>query len=234
LVQRLAYSLRAVTIASKRGDATAPDLEHGSPFLCVVFRLLIALTRFSEEEIQMAKFWRILVLGIVCATGITLMAADSVHEFKMKDIEGKEVALSEYKGKVLLVVNVASKCGATPQYEQLQALHEKYGKKGLVVIGVPCNQFGGQEPGTEKEIQKFCSSKYDVTFPMMSKVDVNGEKESPLYEFLKAHAESKDDVKWNFEKFVISKEGAVIGRFGTKTKPDAAEVVSVIETELAK
>ena len=101
------------------------------------------------------------------------MAADSVHEFKMKNIEGKEVELSEYKGKVLLVVNVASKCGATPQYEQLQALQEKYGEKGLVVIGVPCNQFGGQEPGTEKEIKKFCTNKYDVTFPMMSKVDVN-------------------------------------------------------------
>ena len=185
----------------------------------------------------MAKFWQILVLGIVCAAGTTLMAADSVHEFKMKDIEGKEVELAEYKGKVLLVVNVASKCGATPQYEQLQALHEKYGEKGLVVIGVPCNQFGGQEPGTEKEIQKFCTKKYDVTFPMMSKVAVNnGEdvQEDPLYTFLKAHAESKDDVKWNFEKFVVSKDGAVVGRFATKTKPDAAEVVSVIEAELAK
>ena len=96
---------------------------------------------------------------MVCAAGTTLMAADSVHEFKMKDIDGKEVELSEYKGKVLLVVNVASKCGATPQYEQLQALHEKYGEKGLVVIGVPCNQFGGQEPGTEKEIKSFCSKK---------------------------------------------------------------------------
>ncbi len=185
----------------------------------------------------MIRYWQTVVLGMVCAAGTTLMAADSVHEFKMKDIDGKEVELSEYKGKVLLVVNVASKCGATPQYEQLQALHEKYGEKGLVVIGVPCNQFGGQEPGTEKEIKSFCSKKYDVTFPMMSKVAVNnGEnvKEDPLYTFLKAHAESKDDVKWNFEKFVISKDGAVVGRFATKTKPDAAEVVSVIETELAK
>jgi glutathione peroxidase len=182
----------------------------------------------------MMKYWQTLVLGMVCVAGTTLMAADSVHEFKLKNIEGKEVDLSEYKGKVLLVVNVASKCGATPQYEQMQALQDKYGEKGLVVIGVPCNQFGGQEPGTEKEIKKFCTSKYDVTFPMMSKVDVNGEKEDPLYAFLKAHAESKDDVKWNFEKFVISKDGAVVGRFATKTKPDAAEVVGVIETELSK
>lgn len=162
------------------------------------------------------------------------MAADSIHEFKMKNIEGKDVELSEYKGKVLLVVNVASKCGATPQYEQLQALQDKYKEKGLVVVGVPCNQFGGQEPGTEKDIQKFCTDKYKVTFPMMSKVDVNGEKEAPLYKFLKSHAESKDDVKWNFEKFIVSKEGTVVGRFGTKTKPDADEVVSVIESELKK
>ena len=162
------------------------------------------------------------------------MAADSIHEFKMKDIEGKEVDLSEYKGKVLLIVNVASKCGKTPQYEPLQAMYEKYGEKGLVVIGVPCNQFGGQEPGTEKDIQKFCTDKYKVTFPMMSKVDVNGEKEAPLYEFLKAHAESKDDVKWNFEKFVVSKEGKVVSRFKTPVEPDADEVVSVIESELKK
>ncbi len=162
------------------------------------------------------------------------MAADSIHEFKMKNIEGKDVELSEYKGKVLLVVNVASKCGATPQYEQLQALQDKYKEKGLVVVGVPCNQFRSQEPGTDKEIQKFCTDKYKVTFPMMSKVDVNGEKEAPLYKFLKAHAESKDDVKWNFEKFIVSKEGTVVGRFDTKTKPDADEVVSVIESELKK
>ena len=182
----------------------------------------------------MTKFWQTLAFGIVCAAGTTLMAADSIHEFKMKNIEGKEVELSEYKGKVLLVVNVASKCGATPQYEQLQALQDKYKDKGLVVVGVPCNQFGGQEPGTEKDIQKFCTDKYKVTFPMMSKVDVNGEKEAPLYKFLKAHAESKDDVKWNFEKFIVSKDGTVVGRFGTKTKPDAEEVVSVIESELKK
>lgn len=162
------------------------------------------------------------------------MAADSIHEFKLKNIEGKEVDLSEYKGKVLLIVNVASECGKTPQYEPLQAMYEKYGEKGLVVIGVPCNQFGGQEPGTEKDIQKFCTDKYKVTFPMMSKVDVNGEKEAPLYKFLKAHAESKDDVKWNFEKFVVNKEGKVVSRFKTPVEPDADEVVSVIESELKK
>ena len=182
----------------------------------------------------MTKFWQTLVLGMIFVTGTTSMAADSIYEFKMKDIEGKEVELSEFKDKVVLIVNVASKCGATPQYEQLQALSDKYSEKGLVVVGVPCNQFGGQEPGSEKDIKEFCSTKYKVTFPMMSKVDVNGDKEDPLYKFLKAHAESKDNVKWNFEKFVIGKDGKVVGRFGTKTKPDADEVVSVIEAELKK
>lgn len=182
----------------------------------------------------MTKFWQTLVLGMIFVAGTTSMAADSIHEFKMKDIEGKEIELSEFKDKVVLIVNVASKCGATPQYEQLQALSDKYSKKGLVVVGVPCNQFGGQEPGSEKDIKEFCSTKYKVTFPMMSKVDVNGDKEDPLYTFLKAHAESKDNVKWNFEKFVIGKDGKVVGRFGTKTKPDDEEVVSVIEAELKK
>ncbi len=182
----------------------------------------------------MTKFWQSLALGLVCLTGTTLMAADSVYDFKLKNIEGEEVNLSEYKGKVLLVVNVASRCGATPQYEQLQALHKKYSDKGLVVVGVPCNQFGGQEPGTEKDIKEFCTTKYDVSFPMFSKVDVNGDEETPLYKFLKEHSESKADVKWNFEKFVIGKDGKVAGRFLTKTKPDAKEVVEVIEAELGK
>jgi glutathione peroxidase len=182
----------------------------------------------------MMKFWQTLALGMIFVAGTTSMAADSIHEFKMKNIEGKEVELSEFKDKVVLIVNVASKCGATPQYEQLQALSDKYSEKGLVVVGVPCNQFGGQEPGSEKDIKEFCSTKYKVTFPMMSKVDVNGDKEDPLYTFLKAHAESKDNVKWNFEKFVIGKDGKVVGRFGTKTKPDADEVVSMIEAELKK
>jgi len=162
------------------------------------------------------------------------MAADSVHEFKMKSIDGKEVELSEYKGKVLLIVNVASQCGLTPQYEQLQALHEKYKDKGVVVIGVPCNQFGAQEPGTEAEIKQFCDSKYKVTFPMMSKVDVNGAKEDPLYKYLKSNSDKKDPISWNFEKFLIGRNGEIVARFPTGTKPDAPEVVKAIEAELAK
>lgn len=180
------------------------------------------------------KYWQSLALTITFFAGGTVLAADSIYEFKMKSIDGKEVDLSEYKGKVLLVVNVASECGLTGQYEQLQALHEKYGEKGLVVIGFPCNQFGGQEPGTEKDIQKFCSDKYKVTFPMMSKIDVNGDKQAPLYDFLKSHSEKNEKISWNFEKFVVSKDGQVAGRIKPPILPDADEVVSLIEAELKK
>ncbi|MEY3456970.1 MAG: hypothetical protein RL215_127 [Planctomycetota bacterium] len=180
------------------------------------------------------KFLQFAVLASACLFQGVSMAADSVHEFKMKSIDGKEVNLSEYKGKVLLIVNVASKCGLTPQYNQLQALHEKYADKGVVVIGIPCNQFGGQEPGTEAEIKQFCSSKYDVTFPMMSKVDVNGAKQDPLYTFLKSTSPKTDDISWNFEKFVVGKDGKVAARFAPRTKPDDAEVVAAIEAALKK
>jgi glutathione peroxidase len=190
--------------------------------------------RYRFEGESFMKYWQSLALMCAFVAGGTVLAAESVHEFKMKAIDGKEVDLSEYKGKVLLVVNVASECGLTGQYEQLQAMHEKYGKQGLVVIGFPCNQFGSQEPGSEKEIQKFCSDKYKVTFPMMSKIDVNGDKQAPLYDFLKSHSEKKDKISWNFEKFVVSKEGQVVGRIKPQTLPDADEVVNMIEAELKK
>ena len=190
------------------------------------------------------KYRHSLALALAFVTGGSAMAAESVHEFKMKDIDGKEVALSDYKGKVLLIVNVASECGLTPQYEQLQALHDKYHEKGLVVVGIPCNQFGGQEPGTEKDIKKFCSENYKVSFPMMSKVNVNGDKQDPLYaylkkqepahDYLKSEPAKKDKISWNFEKFIVAKDGTVVGRVGPKTKPDADEVISVLEAELAK
>lgn len=158
------------------------------------------------------------------------------HE--MKTIQGKKVNLADkYKGKVVMVVNVASKCGATPQYEQLQALHEKYAKKGLAIVGVPCNQFGTQEPGTEKEIVEFCKGTYGVEFDMMAKVDVNGESAAPLYKYLtseKTDPKFPGKIKWNFEKFVFDREGNVVARFDTKTKPDSKEVVEVIEAELVK
>jgi glutathione peroxidase len=143
----------------------------------------------------------------------------------------------KYKGKVVMVVNVASRCGYTPQYEQLQAMHEKYNKKGLAIVGVPCNQFGEQEPGTEKEIAQFCKENFGVDFDMMAKANVNGPEATPLYKKLtskETDPKFAGDIKWNFEKFVFDREGNVVARFNSKAKPDSEEVVKVIETELAK
>jgi glutathione peroxidase len=157
--------------------------------------------------------------------------------FKMKTIKGEEIDLSKYKGKVLLVVNVASKCGLTGQYKQLEALHEKYGSKGLAVLGFPCNQFGGQEPGSEAEIEKFCSTKYNVKFDMFAKIDVNDGGACDLYKYLTAldtKPIGKGKITWNFEKFIIDRDGKVVARFSPRTAPDAAEVVQILEQELAK
>lgn len=154
---------------------------------------------------------------------------------KMKSIDGKNLDLSKYKGKVVLIVNVASKCGYTPQYKGLEGLYEKYQKDGLVVLGVPANDFGKQEPGTEAEIQKFCTSKYNVTFPMTSKVVVTGEDKTQLYKILTA-ATPKDgkvqEVGWNFEKFLVGRDGKVIGRFKSAVKPDSEELVGAIKAAL--
>ena len=158
-------------------------------------------------------------------------------DFKMKTITGKEVELAKYQGKVLLVVNVASKCGLTPQYEQLQALHRKYAKQGLAVVGFPCNQFGGQEPGTAEEIQEFCRVNYGVQFDLFAKIDVNGDEACPLYKYLtsqKTKPQGPGKITWNFEKFLIGRNGKVVARFDHRTKPDDPEVVKAIEAELAK
>jgi glutathione peroxidase len=157
--------------------------------------------------------------------------------FTLKDIKGNPVELSKYKGKVLLLVNVASKCGNTPQYDGLEALYEKHKDQGLVVIGVPANEFGGQEPGTNEEIEKFCTSEYKVTFPMMSKIVVKGKGIDPLYKYLTAQdtkPKPAGDVKWNFEKFLIGKDGKVAGRFDPSVKPEDPKLVGAIEAELKK
>jgi glutathione peroxidase len=156
---------------------------------------------------------------------------------EMKSLTGKKVDFKKYNGKVLLIVNVASECGATPQYGPLEALHEKYGEKGLAVLGFPCNQFGQQEPGTEKQIAEFCQKNYGVKFDMFSKIDVNGDKADDLFKQLtskEAFAEGAGPVKWNFEKFLVSKQGKVVARFRTGVEPDSEEVVKAIESELAK
>lgn len=158
----------------------------------------------------------------------------TVHDFRMKTIRGKEVKLKEYKGKVLLIVNTASKCGLTPQYAGLEELYRKYAEKGFVVLGFPCNQFLGQEPGTAEEIEKFCTSKYDVTFPLFEKLEVNGENAHPLYQFLKSALplEGKNDIRWNFEKFLIDANGVPVKRYAPKTKP--VELEKDIEELLRK
>ena len=167
-----------------------------------------------------------------------LAGAQTVYDFKVKDMDGKEVSLSEYKGKVLLIVNTATKCGFTPQYEELQAMYDEFKDKGLVILDFPCNQFGGQAPGEIAEIHEFCTSKYSTTFPQFDKVDVNGENESPLFAFLKSKQgfkgfgngeqakfmdemlkkqapdyASKSDIKWNFTKFLVDSKGNVVARF---------------------
>ncbi|MCR4411496.1 MAG: glutathione peroxidase [Thermoguttaceae bacterium] len=158
-------------------------------------------------------------------------------DFRMKTLAGKEVDLASYQGKVLLVVNVASKCGLTPQYQQLQALHEKYAKEGLAVLGFPCNQFGQQEPGTADEIQEFCRVNYGVSFDLFGKVEVNGPGACGLYKYLtsvETKPQGPGKIRWNFEKFVIGRSGEVVARFDPKTRPDDPEVIKVIEAELAK
>ncbi len=156
---------------------------------------------------------------------------------KVKTLAGKPTDLTQYHGKVLLIVNVASKCGLTPQYEALQKLHDKYKKQGFVVLGFPCNQFGLQEPGSPEEIATFCKENYGVTFDMFEKIDVNGDKAAPLYKYLTSKEGTPKDpgaVKWNFEKFLIGRDGKVAQRFRSRVEPDAAEVTKAIEAELAK
>ena len=184
-----------------------------------------------------------LFVGVLAVSAALSPAADKktpeLLNRKMKTLTGKEVDLSKYDGKVLLIVNVASKCGATPQYEPLEDLHEKYHDQGLAVLGFPCNQFGMQEPGSAKDIEEFCKGTYNVQFDLFEKIDVNGEKTAAIYKELKEQAakvndDAAGDVKWNFEKFLIGRDGKVVARFRTGTSPDEPEVVQAIETELEK
>jgi glutathione peroxidase len=162
--------------------------------------------------------------------------AKSVLDFTMRDIDGKDTKLKQYKGKVLLVVNVASKCGYTPQYEALQAVYAKYKDQGFATLGFPANNFGSQEPGTETEIKEFCTSKYHVTFPMFAKISVKGDDQDALYSFLTNKETNPDfagDIKWNFTKFLVDRSGKVVARFEPKVTPDSPEVTTAIEKYLA-
>lgn len=158
-----------------------------------------------------------------------------IYDFALKNIDGKDVKLNQYQGKALLLVNVASQCGYTPQYEGLQKIYSKYKDKGFVVLGFPANNFGAQEPGTDSEIKTFCSTKYNVTFPMFSKISVKGADKHPLYQYLtgeKTDPKFAGEISWNFNKFLIDKNGNIVARFDSKDTPETEKVVEAIEQAL--
>jgi len=176
----------------------------------------------------------ILLIAALLALQTVIAQAGAIHDIKVKDIDGKDTTLGAYKGKVMLIVNVASHCGYTPQYKGLEALYKKYKDKGLVVLGFPCNQFGKQEPGTNEEIKQFCTSKYDVTFPMFDKIEVNGDNRHELYTALAGKdSPFPGDIKWNFNKFLVGKDGKIIKRFDSKVTPESEEVEKAVEAALA-
>ena len=178
------------------------------------------------------------VLAVLLAGTVSVEAGEkSALDFTLKSLDGKDVDLSAYKGKVVMIVNTASKCGLTPQYEQLQDLHEKYSRQGLAILGFPCNQFKGQEPGSDAEIREFCRANYGVEFDMFSKIEVNGDGAADLYKYLKSVPTSPKgtgEISWNFEKFVLDRSGEVVARFQPRTRPDDPAVVSLIESKLSE
>jgi glutathione peroxidase len=189
-----------------------------------------------------------LIVAIVAAFGtsayfalsnknIVLAKEKSVYDFTMKDIDGKDVKLDTYKGKVALLVNTASKCGYTPQYEGLEKIYEKYKDQGFVILGFPANNFGGQEPGTNAEIKEFCTLKYKTSFPMFAKISVKGEDQHPLYKYLTSAETDPNfagDIKWNFNKFLVDKNGNIIARFDSKDTPESETVTKAVENALAQ
>ena len=179
----------------------------------------------------------ILSLTVLLLSGTMAANAASIYDFTMNSIDGRPVSLKSYKGKVVLLVNVASKCGFTPQYAGLEALYEKYKDRGLVIVGVPANNFAQQEPGTNEEIKTFCSRKYNVTFPMMAKVSVLGEDETPLYRSLTDKTTDPKfggDIKWNFTKFLFDRNGNLVARFEPPVTPDSNEIQSAVEAAIGK
>ena len=182
---------------------------------------------------NMKSIFTFIMAATIAFTGFSLMAAQP-FDIPLKDIDGKDTTLQPYQGKVILIVNVASKCGFTPQYAALQSVYTNYMAQGLVVCGFPCNQFHAQEPGTDEEIKQFCTGKYNVTFPMFDKLEVNGDNRHPLYKFLVGDGSPfPGDIKWNFTKILIGRDGKIIARFEPKVKPDSDEVTKAIEAALA-
>jgi glutathione peroxidase len=187
--------------------------------------------QLMDEVFLMRKLLLILFL---CGM-VTMAGEKTVYDFTMNSIEGQPTPLSRYQGKVVLLVNVASRCGFTPQYTALEKVYETYKDRGLVIVGIPANNFGGQEPGSNQEIKTFCSTKYNVTFPMMAKVSVKGSDQAPLYQFLtskEANPKVAGDIQWNFTKFLVGPDGHVVARFEPDVTPDSPQVIGAIEKEL--
>ncbi len=220
---------------------------YGKMLICVTNDFLFALkAKFIHPQgipmiiNRLLCVWLSVQLVILSGCGSTVEGVQQegpVLKFKMKALDGKDINLSRYEGDVVMVVNVASKCGFTGQYEQLQQLHEKYANQGLAILGFPCNQFLGQEPGTAEEIEEFCRVNYGVTFQMFAKIDVKDDNACEFYQELTSidtKPKGPGEVSWNFEKFLIDRNGNVIARFGSGTKPDAPEVIAMIEEELAR
>ena len=179
--------------------------------------------------------WKLLLAVLLCGT-VTMAGERSIYDFTMNSIDGAPTSFTKFQGKVVLLVNVASRCGFTPQYAALEKVYEKYKDRGFVIVGIPANNFGGQEPGSNQEIKTFCSAKYNVTFPMMAKVSVKGSDKTPLYEFLtdkSSNPQVGGEIQWNFTKFLIGPDGHPVARFEPDVTPDSPQVVASIEKELS-
>jgi len=175
-----------------------------------------------------------LLVGAILIMATSLFAGSGLYSFTLNSIDGKSAPLADYKGKVVLIVNVASQCGYTPQYSALEAIYEKYKDRGFVIVGFPANNFGAQEPGTNAEIKTFCSRKYNVTFPMYAKISVKGADQSPLYSYLTKETGTgiAGEIKWNFTKFLVDRNGNVVQRFEPAVTPDSTDVTTAIEKQL--
>jgi glutathione peroxidase len=190
------------------------------------------------KQLRRAEFLSYFLAGVLVLMMVASAhaAPKSIYDFTLPLLNGKDAPLASYKGKVVLVVNVASRCGFTPQYTALEATYEKYKDQGFVIIGFPANNFGGQEPGTNEEIAKFCTGKYNVTFPVYGKISVKGDDQAPLYSYLTKDANPSvaGDIKWNFTKFLVDRDGHVVERFESAVTPDSPEVIAAIEAQLKK